>query len=180
MNIDSHIIRGKYYIQSYAPKEWLFLTWPNELELCIKDCAPLMRLTNWDRCALVLGLRPHVNVLLLAPLRACILLPCFSNGSSHTTPSRMFALQFGSLAIGSSPSPTWKKHVPRVFKYVRQEPCHAVQNNTWYMRHSNNSLEHLFHMLIRQIRYEPQYLLCRGVVRKRRNFGHSTCGASAN
>ena len=46
---------------------------------------------------------------------------------------------------------------------VRQQPCHAVQNNTRYWGNSSNVLEHLFHTLIQKIGYGPQYLLCRGV-----------------
>jgi hypothetical protein len=87
-------------------------------------------LQNYDRYALVLGLRLHVGILLLAPLYAYILLLCFSNGPRHTTLCRMFIPRIGSLAIGKSPSPARKNDIRKVLKYVRQEPCHAVQNNT--------------------------------------------------
>lgn len=117
--------------------------------------------------------------LFLHPLRAWPIIPCFGNGSSHTTSSRRFALRCGNLAIGGSPFHARKKDVRGVLKHVRQQPCHAVQNNTRYLGHSNSALEHLFHMLIRKIGYEPQDLLCRGVSREWRFSCHFFCNASA-
>ena len=61
-----------------------------------------------------------------------------------------------------------------------KSPAMRSKTTLGYLWHSSNFLEHLFHMFIRQICYGPQNLVCRGVLLERQNFGHSTCGASAN
>ena len=134
------------------------------------------RFLNRTCCALLLRLSFYVGVLFYTPLRAWPIIPYFGNGSSHTTSSKRFTLRCGNLAIGGSP-PAQKKDVLGVLKHVRQQPFHAVQNNTRYLGHFSSALEHLFHMLIRKIGYEFQYLLCRGVPREWGFSCHFPCNS---